>query len=206
MTNGMVPPGYTARLVDEIEPAALSAGVSVLEQSFAEGAMLCLQMELSSRPDNIDEIASELSRCLKQAGVQSWLIEPAYADPVYPRIWACWVKGETVAPALAGFLGTTLGKLLIGLLIGIFAFLLIPGLAELIETVVMMMFMFMMMYLMTSVMSTMYPALKPVKEREAELIERARRGIPEAVERVKSLAERGVGWARRVWEEVKPKE
>jgi hypothetical protein len=204
----IVPSGYTSRLIgvfnapEQVTPANMAA----LESGQAIGAMMYIQADLSSRPDNLNEAVAELSQMLKDAGVTSWLTEPAVPDPVYSCFYITWVnegKGDVVANQWQLFLGSTLGKVLIGLLIAMFGFVLIPSFAELIETLMVFGMMMVMMYFMTQMLATVRPEVKPVAEKERELVERAKRGIPEAISEVKSLAERGVSWAKKALKEIK---
>jgi type III secretory pathway component EscV len=142
---------------------------------------------------------------LKDAGVHSWATEPAFADPVSPCFYVTWVNegnGNVVASTWQQFLLSTPGLVLIGLIVIMFLWLFFPGFAEMVQMIMAMGFMFIMMYFMTQMMAAVYPAMKPTAEKEKELIRQAKAGSSKALAELKSLAEKGVSWAEKAWEEI----
>lgn len=205
---GLMPTGYTSSLLATFMSAegVTPSNVRALEAPQPSGSMMCLQVNLSSRPDNIGDIASELSQALTDAGVRSWLTEPAVADPVEPYLYITWInegKGDVVAEQWQSFLLTTPGLILIGVVAIMFMFLIVPGFAELIETVISLAMMAVMMYFMVQVAAMIRPELKPLAEKEKELVRRAREGAPEAISQIKSLASKGISWAEKALREIK---
>jgi len=75
-------------------------------------------------------------------------------------------------------------------------------LADVLQAGVTLMTMVMLFFMMTQILSMAIPEMKPLAAKQRELISRARRGVPEAVNEIESLANKGIDWAKKVWKEI----
>jgi hypothetical protein len=139
MPNGVIPSGYSARLLGSATTYEGLNFYSALEESSNEGSLMLMQLDFEDFPTSAE--IEGLNQALLNAGVPVWPgnTRIVYSDISKPTIYLEWVKGIAWMPIIIGILLVTVLPVLLG---GIIWLILPKGIKEMIELAGMMAIMF----------------------------------------------------------------
>lgn len=165
--NGIIPPGYSARLLGSATTFDGLNFLSPLEASTPEGSLMLMELDFEDFP-TIESIES-LNQYLLEAGIPTWPgnTRIVFAVATTPILYLEWVKGQSpmqvygpqAIPWMPIIIGGLLLTILPVLLGGIIWFLIPQSIKDL-------MVMGGMMLLMLGMMQMLKPMLTPEKEKK----------------------------------------
>ena len=187
-----------------LDPADLTAGVVSLESVYPEGTAYLLRVDLSSRPNDLEDQMIQLNQELLSLGAIPVGSTPiCCADPVEPTVYISWTNTGVNPMDDGGLVSTSVWGGLLPIILFVVGFALFPIVSDLLMMVMNIVVMMLMMYMMISVMSQMYPeeeSIQKIKTWRDDLVIKARAGVPSATAKLKAYADKGEAWAEKAWD------